>query len=116
MNRKYGSDYDLYKLSRVHKGKKGSSPQIAKLFGFSKKTYVYRSRIYKFVAPLEYKHPRQFWMVRDVVAIPRHALFDLNIKRGFAYSDNFRHEGQVYFLLPAHTIPFWAMKEYGGKY
>jgi len=117
MNRKYGSDYDLYKMARKNVGKKGTSKEMAKLFGFHKKTYIYKSRLYKFLEHAEYKHPKSYWIVPDLIAIPRDGLFDLNIPiRVTRYTGTFVHHGTKYFLIRSEHVPFWAMKEYGGKY
>jgi hypothetical protein len=117
MNRKYGSDYDLYELSRKHRGKEGTSKEMARLFGILETTYIYKSRIYKFLEHIAYKHPRSYWRVRDVIALTRDNLNELGIPgNAYAHCGTFRHKGINYFLIDSEYIPFWKVKEYGGKY
>lgn len=109
------NDYKLYLLSVENRGKTLNSKEVLKIFGYATDTYINkRIRVRKYLEALEYKHPRQFWKIKSLAALKYTRISDI-------YSPGGIHHrlknviGTSLFLIPRKDVPFWLLKEYGGK-
>jgi len=108
------SNYDLYLICVKNKGKKLTTKEALKLFEYSINTEIRGSRIHKFLEAIEYKHPKQFWMVRSIVAVPMEVAYSHQISLRF--KEIIFKKNEKLFLVPRNLVPFWVLEEYGGKY
>lgn len=129
------SEYQLYKIARKYAGQKLKTKEVDKIFGYSPRCKkIDRRRIlFKFIAKSEYKHPSQYWVIADEVALKYEELPEWWIdgrvtkvkggKAGFSKSGGYvmngnlrtiRFRNQILFLVPPNVVPFWKLKQYGG--
>lgn len=116
-------DYHLYKIARdLPRGHLYFSREISKIFGYKKISKAFR----KYICAVDYVHPYQLWVVRDVVGVPWEELPE---GTGIVRMEHGKHPRYMIpstidtinrnkdprlFLIERHKIPFWKLKEYGG--
>lgn len=115
------NDYELYLLSRKYAGEILTSKEAMKKFGYSKSTYICDTVLMKYLKQItKYGTRPKLFMVKDLVALDDGTIDNKLNKKSVEYRENrvsgFRRIMKTdLYLLPRCVVPFWLLKEFGGK-
>jgi len=99
---------------------------VLEYFGYAKGTSINRSRLHRFnlVSFFRYKHPKTFWKLNKKYALIRWDDYHEFLFKKFPVPSSNSYGGQIryikdhrktYFLVIREILPFWLLKEYGGR-
>ena len=121
--------WDIYLITRNHKGSNLlKTNEVLKIFGYSKNTYINKTKSYPFINIITYLHPVQYWEIKNgYVAVLFEDLPDFekqyitnistrvfkpnNDSQYFTFLDP---NNEIRYLINEEEIPFWKLAKYGG--
>lgn len=115
------NDYELYLLSRKYVGESMTSKEALKTFGYSEKSYICDTLLMKYLQQItSYGIRPKIFIVRDLVALDDdtidNKIYDNSLEYQINRSFGFRRIQKTdLYLVSRWLVPFWLLKEYGGK-
>ena len=109
------STKEILKICDENDGKILSAQEILKLFGYSKKSTINRLKVTKFLLHDKYKHPSSYWKIKIWVLLAPKQLAEVEPESPFFNPCIRRVSPFGLFIYHKDKVPWWMLKEYGGK-
>ncbi len=108
--------YELLKICNSNSGKILKSKEALKLFGYSEKTAFNETAACHFALRAGHSQgsgQSSLWRLESWAILPGKTIFEIAPNPWLTYV---REIKSGLFLYPRDKVPFWMLKEYGGKY